>query len=443
MRIFYLLFFLLVSFFNTLGATTTADTHPELITGPMQGHTTSNSIKVWLLVKNAQTLALELYPENSNELIDRQTIKIITKEVVDGYFPASVSFTELKANTPYYINVILNEKAVSQTKINTLKADNLEDFNFLIGSCNFIPDQTWTHFYRPGVNRSVFKHLQKAQGDFMIWLGDNFYYRTGDFESYETQFRRCLKTRTYQPLVNFLETIPQYAVWDDHDFGPNNTGGSLPYKDRSLKLFEQFWVNPSYGTSATKGIFTHFTYQDAEFFFVDNRYHKSKLDDPNGQTLGEAQMQWLKEALQNSTATFKFVVSGVQVLNRYGDNEGFREFPREQENLMEFIRLQNINGLVFISGDRHFSELYRYTTPGEYDLHEVTSSPVSSPTLNLPFKISSRRNPMAVPKTKYWYPNFGKINITGAKGDRSCTIQIINRLGKLVWEHRLHESELR
>jgi len=39
-------------------------------------------------------------------------------------------------------------------------------------------------------------------------------------------------------VYKFMASMPQYAIWDDHDFGPNDAGKKLYLKDESRHLFE-------------------------------------------------------------------------------------------------------------------------------------------------------------------------------------------------------------
>jgi len=43
----------------------------------------------------------------------------------------------------------------------------------------------------------------------------------------------------------------------------------------------------------------------------------------------------------------------------------------------------------------------------------------------------------------YTRRNFGLAEITGPEGDRRLTLKLHNTGGDVVWEHRIHQSELR
>ena len=62
-----------------------------------------------------------------------------------------------------------------------------------------------------------------------------------------------------QPL---LASASNYAIWDDHDFGPNDSDGSYTGKELTLEAFRMFWGNPGYGVPGVEGITTTFVWGD-------------------------------------------------------------------------------------------------------------------------------------------------------------------------------------
>ena len=128
---------------------------------------------------------------------------------------------------------------------------------------------------------------------------------------------------------------------------------------------------------------------DADIFLTDNRWWRSAdlLPDsvngkpnPEKKMLGDQQMEWLKNSLLYSTATFKIIVVGSQVLNPVSPFDKWRDFPSEYQELMDFLTEQKINGVLFLTGDRHHSEIIKVERPGTYPLYDITVSPLISGT---------------------------------------------------------------
>jgi alkaline phosphatase D len=118
---------------------------------------------------------------------------------------------------------------------------------------------------------------------------------------------------------------------------------------------------------------------------LDVRYHRSPNKAPDDGTktmLGRKQLQWLKEELLASKATVKFIASGSEWQTN-GHDDSWTSFDRERKEIFDFIDGNKIEGVVLLSGDRHFSAGYQVRDR----LIEVTSGPLGSknyPSHNLP-----------------------------------------------------------
>jgi len=407
----------------------------------MQGHTTHNQTNIWLLCKNARQAEMQLFlPEQENIAIS-QIIKPDTTNTLWGHAPVQLQFEGLLPDTTYRYRLLLNQKEVKTGTLRTLKPPGTSDFSFIAGSCAWMPLSFWEDI-QPGVTNATYRNAAKSNADFMIWLGDDLYFRSGDWKSYNAMFARYITMRSFKPLHPLLQAMPQYAIWDDHDFGPDNSNSANnPAKDWALQLFKLFWANPAYGTPQTPGVFYNFSYQDAEFFLLDDRYNKEMPHQhTHGSMFGTEQWNWLAEQLQNSTATFKFVVCGVQMLIEKSSAEGLKEFPQEQQRFLDMLEEHRIKGVILLSGDRHFAELYRLQRPNSYDLYEVTTSPLSAITTGI--LLGNKGSQRAVPKTKWRKPNFARFTITGSANNRICTVYLCNKRGKTVWQKSWKQTDL-
>lgn len=101
------------------------------------------------------------------------------------------------------------------------------------------------------------------------------------------------------PQQALLQTGQHYAIWDDHDYGTDDSDKSFIFKRESLDLFKDYWANPSYGTPETPSVFTKVSYNDVDFFLLDDRYYRDNQKMPDSAQkvmFGEAQLDWLKNA---------------------------------------------------------------------------------------------------------------------------------------------------
>ncbi len=153
---------------------------------------------------------------------------------------------------------------------------------------------------------------------------------------------------------------------------------------------------------------------------------------------GRKQLDWLKNNLISSSATFKFIVTGGQMLNPLADKECFYFYPVEFQELTNFIIENNISGVIFLTGDRHFSELVKWQPTFFYPLYDFTCSSVTAG-ISKPESVNPRR----VAGSLLVENNFGKIAISGAKGDRKVTLATFDIDGKQRWNFTISEKDLK
>jgi alkaline phosphatase D len=218
----------------------------------------------------------------------------------------------------------------------------------------------------------IFAAVAAEEPDLFLFLGDNHYANSDDLGALRWYYRWGLERPARAALATTTSTL---ATWDDHDFVGNNTDGSAPGRDTALRAFQEYWANPSAGTGETPGVFFSHSWGDVDLFLVDDRYHRGL----NGSMLGAGQLQWLKDSLDASTATFKLLACGSQ-WTAEGSGDSWATFLDERDELFDFIRDRRIDGVVLLSGDVHRSELRLIdrSAAGSYDLPELVSSPMAN-----------------------------------------------------------------
>jgi alkaline phosphatase D len=92
-------------------------------------------------------------------------------------------------------------------------------------------------------------------------------------------------------------------------------------------------------------------------------------------------MQWLIDALVTSKATFKFVAIGGQVLSNASLYENYATYPKERAQLLDLLVKEELKNVIFLTGDRHKTELSKIKRNGIV-FYDLTVSPLTS-TANL------------------------------------------------------------
>ncbi len=370
--------------------------------------------------------------------------------------PIKIQIGGLKMNTTYNYKIYADGKEVNlkyKTQFTTRDLwqhrKSAPDFSFLTGSCAYFNETVYDRPGKPyGGDPKIFETMANTPASLMIWLGDNWYYREVDYYDKWGLYYRPSRDRSLPELQKFWASMSQYAIWDDHDYGPNDSDKTYPFKEETRKVFMDYWANPSYGQEA-KGIYTKFSYSDADFFLLDDRWFRcndglrDSIDgkpNPTKKMWGDEQMEWLKNSLKGSYATFKFIVNGSQVLNPLSPYDCVRHYPVEYKELVDFIAAEKIQSILFISGDRHTSEVTKIEREDLYPLFDITASPLTSGSHK--FEGKEKTSPYRIYELAE-KQNFSKISITGKKGKRKLVCSFIGINGEDYGNWSVGEEELK
>lgn len=424
---------------------------PRLISGPMLGPVELRDAKIWAEVSpEVKSVSLQY-----NKKGDTKSKIILYKgELGNDFNPLQFTIGGLDFNTTYQYKIWINGKATTRGGEFTTKdlwqwRKETPDFNFLTGSCSYFNEPV---FDRPGPSygrdSSIFETMSKEKSAFMLWLGDAWYTREVDYYSEWGLWYRASHDRATPVLQNFLKSMPQFAMWDDHDYGPNDIGKNYILKEASRTVFNKYFCNPSSGENG-QGTYTMISWGDADIFMTDDRWWRSadKIKDsvygkpnPEKRMLGTQQMEWLKNSLLYSTATFKIIAMGSQVLNPVSPFDKWWNFPAEYDELMSFLKEYKINGVVFLTGDRHHSEIIKVDRPGTYPMYDITVSPLTSgthkffgPEKNNPYRVFGLDDKQ----------NYGKFSFTGARGNRKLTVEFLGLKGEELGKWSVSEKDLK
>lgn len=421
--------------------------------GPMLGRSEMTETEIWLQTKRPCQVAVRFWKQGKPETA-RLAGPVKTADEAD--LIARFTLDRLEYGTLYDYEVYLDGRRVQlgyQTTFQTQKmwqwrvkeSDEMPPFKIAFGSCAYINDEPFDRPGNPyGGGYEIFRSIAEQRPDAMVWLGDNIYYREADWLSETAMRYRYSHGRSLPQMQQLLANTHHYAIWDDHDFGPDDSDKAFRLRERSLEIFKDYWANASYGTSETPGVFGRFEWNDVEFFMLDNRYYRSANRMPDiaaRRMFGDAQMEWLENALSSSTASFKIIAGGNQMMNPITPVEAFGNFPTEQKRLIDFIKRAKISGVVFISGDRHFAELIKRKEEGLYPLYDFTSSPLTSgPAMP---KAAEADNPSRIKGTLVTGKrNFGMLQVTGTAKERTLLMKCFDTAGIELWRHEIKLSEL-
>jgi alkaline phosphatase D len=416
--------------------------------GPMVGYCEMKEAAIWLQTEKESSVEIEYFEkEFSSKKFKSETY--LTKK--ENAFTCHVLLDKLQPGKKYFYTVYIDKKKVSfsyETSFTSKKLwlwrEDAPDFTLALGSCTYINEESLD---RPGKgygsNYSIFESINSKNPDIMLWMGDNVYLREADWDSKTGIYHRYSHSRSVKELQPLLAKTQNFAIWDDHDFGPNDSDRSFYNKFNTQQVFKDFWANKSYGldVNQNEGICSTFSWGDAEFFLLDNRFFKSPNDRKTGEKtiLGKQQLEWLIDALTSSNASFKIIAIGGQVLNTSARFENYECYKEEKDYLLDQIKKNSLKGVLFLSGDRHFTELSKISISETQQLYDWTVSPLTSG-ISTSYKEDTNTN--RIDGSLFAENCFGIISFSGNAQNRQMKLTLFNKEGKELWNKIILKKEL-
>jgi alkaline phosphatase D len=430
------------------------------VAGPMLGYVEHREALVWIETRGAEQVTIEYWRAEQPESPQR-----IVQPAAEPH-PAGGSINKfilrlLDPGQEYHYRLEIDGAAIDSAVPLRFRTRELwewrrgpPDFSFLVGSCAFFNEAP---FDRPGApygrSPDIFLPMANSGADFMVWLGDNTYLREVDWSSESGIWHRYMHDRATPALQPLLAAMPHYATWDDHDYGPNNSNSSYELKEVALAAFTGYWGNQTAGQPGNPGVYHKFTYGDAQFIVMDNRYHRddsrmSQAYRPGKTQYGATQLEWLKQSLLQAQEyrhiAVKFIVTGGQFLEFSSDSiesESHNFYREERDEILRFIDENQISGVVFLTGDVHYTSLVKYEREGRSPLFELTSSPLTSGASARAAE-SRAGDPMLDPGTVVVDQNYCRVWLRGPRADRELVFASFDRTGKQLWERVVKVEEI-
>ncbi len=240
----------------------------------------------------------------------------------------------------------------------------------------------------------ILERVVLEKPDLFIFLGDNIYGDTEDMAELRKSYRELAAKPEFQQL---RASTYVNATWDDHDYGTNDAGRHYPFKVESKEIFLDFWNEPARSSRRQHPGIYHSEYygtgrNTVQVILLDTRTFRDDLlpnndkkhwkndyrpnENPDSTFLGAAQWAWLETELKQP-ATFHIIATSNQFCHEYNGWESWTNVPHEQQRMVELIRSEQAEGVVFISGDVHWGELSMVEPASMYPLYDMTSSGIT------------------------------------------------------------------
>ncbi|CAN7715920.1 alkaline phosphatase D family protein [Pseudomonas sp. GL-B-26] len=277
--------------------------------------------------------------------------------------------------------------------------------SYIIGSCRYL-NLAAQNPVDPQRGDWMFRIMAEPnlRTDGLIMVGDQIYADDLNFAFPDRKledFLRKYRAAFSQPHIkNMMSNTSTYMILDDHEIEDNWPAKRAPNDDElfnnAMKAYQLYQCShsPAHTLTPDNTInrkLEHYWYQftngNLEWFVTDTRTQRN-LSPNDRRLMDHTQEKALTDWLKTSSAKVKFIVTSVMFYPDLKNDGGdaWKSFPEQRNRLLEFIRLNKIKNVVFVSGDVHGSMTSRLTHSEDKDfvVHTIVSSPLCNTTL-LPY----------------------------------------------------------
>lgn len=252
--------------------------------------------------------------------------------------------------------------------------------------------------------------------------------------------------RTY--LQELLETTSVYTVWDDHEVINNFAGPIEPLMPEGRRAFREYWPldrDEDAAPGESNRFYDSFRWGNhVELFIVDTRQYRDPNVDRDSKTLlGEEQLEWLKESLADSDATWKLLASPAPLgypSDSWATEADRTGYEAELLEVVEHVQTAEISNLVVVAGDVHKSVVGAFDPDddGEFEFFEAIAGPLGAPA-GAPDDLYPALNPTEF-FAKGEYTNFGTVEVD--ESGETLTIGIYDETGAEQFSKTIRASEI-
>ncbi len=386
---------------------------PQIPFGAQCGDVTSNHAVIWSRSDRSARMIIEYATTESFQNL-RRIVGPAALEPTD--FTARVDLADLPAGQKIFYRVSFQDltdiKLFSEPVIGSFRTapKAKRDVSFVWGGD--VCGQGW------GINpdfggMKIFETMRKLQPDFFIHSGDTIYadgvipaeVKLDDGSIWKNmttpekskvaetldEFRGNYRYNLMdENLRRFNAEVPMLAQWDDHEVRNNWYPGQIlddnRYTVKSVDLLAARakrafldYLPIRFNPDDPERIYRAYNYGPMlDVLMLDERSYRGP-NTPNRQAsmsdetvfFGSAQMNWIKQRLLNSKATWKVIASdmpiGIIVSDGKTDFEAFANgdgpaLGRELEiaDLLRFIKQRKIKNIVWVTADVHYAAAHYY-----------------------------------------------------------------------------------
>ena len=413
-----------VDFTNPKIVETALNNNVGLMGGPMLGDVNENGISIWFRPSNTLPIHVNVIA------LDRNTEKVYILNPTTPGKEERLIINDLFPSATYKYVVSSQENIVAEGIFSTTpKIEEKKHVRITFGSCS----------HKIGLhNPNLVNAILKREPHAMMLLGD---IAVDDRENNFSMHRSDYLLRDISgPWRKLAANVPLYTSWDDHDYLNNDLSGvpkRFTDEDREelRTLWHRNWNNPK---NDLEGIYFNTRMGQVELIMLDTRSCREvEKRGAYGSYLGKAQLEWLKNILEHSTATFKVISSGTMwsdYITNGKDSWGTWDTIAREE-IFNLIERKNIPGVLLISGDRHGARGFKIPRNQGFDLFEFEAASLGG--VPGPPAMANDTTKQLFGYNGLGLKAFGEFTFSNDVNGPKVVFRLINEFGVIMEDHLL------
>ncbi len=310
-------------------------TQQTVVNHQLSGAVTTTTARVIARLSAEASAQIE-YANNSG--FTGSTLSSVQNVLSSNDLVAMFNLNGLTANTQYYYRIINDSIASSFVGKFKTFAVGVQSFTFAFSADADIVD-----------SQNVYDRIVARNPSFFFALGDTPYIdvQAASVTGYQNGFKNWFGDTT---VKNMLSAFQYEYIWDDHDYGTNNSNASNPGRTFVQSVYRQHI--PHYPLEVSDSIYHAFTIGRVRFLVTDLRSERS------GTTfLGTSQMTWFKAELTAAKADPDIVLvvwaSSVPYISASDSDTWFGASAQRTEIADHIASIGLQNNICIIAGDAH------------------------------------------------------------------------------------------
>ncbi len=268
----------------------------DLLRQPVVGIIQNNQVPI--LIKTIAESEVRIEYKRTDESPGRFTE---WEKLSDEYSnSANLILTDLNSNTKYNYRVEFGDGNYSKWfRFKTFPEQGIAGkFNFIFSAC----------LREKYMGYNIFEKIEQSSPSFVALLGDQMY---SDYDGNLNELELYINNDSIRQAMveegeiilddktvlgafrnkynrvfdvnfqNMVSSIPLMAIWDDHDYGLDNSDRTYPYKKEARKVFKENFPDYSFVVK-DGGIYYKFSIADVDIFVLATRWYRSPMQNEDG-----------------------------------------------------------------------------------------------------------------------------------------------------------------